>query len=276
MDPTSTEGNSVMSLSAEIAAVLCGGTGPKLAFNFHGLAEDFSIDTQTERICYADPSIGAGMGNIRCRWYDNRANLVTPCVAYQSLLDATNADILVTCHDDLTIHNPEWLTHVMDLFENNDKCVAVGLGGALGLGTSDIYKKRYHISQLQRIQYGSNAVDAETHGERVAGVRRVAVIEQFFMAVRVEWLRSRGGWPVEHCNHHMLDGFLACEAARDEKEIWQYAASLAHQGGMSSVSEKYKAASWLSGGTLEEDHRSPHRHIYESYSDVLPLRVSHG
>ena len=261
-------------MTVELSSVICGGTGPKLAFNFHGLAEDFSVDTQTERVCFIDPSIGAGMGNIHCRWYDNRANLVTPCQAYQALLDATEADVLCYSHDDLTVHDPEWLTRVMELFEGNDRCVAVGLGGALGLGTNDIYKKRYHISQLQRIQYGSNAVDAETHGERVTGTRRVAVIEQFFMAVRVEWLRSRGGWPVGKCGHHMLDAFLACEAARDEKEIWQYAASLLHSGGASSTSDLYKNAKWLAGGTLEEDHRSPHRHIYETYSDVLPLRAT--
>ena len=260
-------------MTAEISAVICGGTGPKLAFNFHGLAEDFSVDTQTERVCFIDPSIGSGMGNIKCRWYDNRANLVTPCAAYQELLDATEADVLCYSHDDLTVNDPEWLTRVMELFESNDRCVAVGLGGALGLGTSDIYKKRYHINQLQRIQYGSNAVDAETHGERVTGTRQVAVIEQFFMAVRVEWLRSRGGWPVGKCGHHMLDAFLACEAARSEMEIHRYAASCWHEGGQSSTSDLYRNAGWLAGGTLAEDHQAPHRWIYSTYRDCLPLRV---
>ena len=260
-------------LSCEVASVICGGTGPKLAFNFHGLTDDFGIEEQ-ERTCFIDPSIGSGMGNIKCRWYDNRANLVTPCRAYQELLEATEADVLCYSHDDLTVYDPGWLTRVMELFESNDKCVAVGLGGALGLGTSDIYKKRYHISQLQRIQYGSNAVDAETHGERVTGVRRIAVPEQYFMAVRVEWLRSRGGWPVEHCHHHMLDAFLACEAARSEMEIHQYAASCWHEGGKSSTSDKYKNASWLAGGTLESDHRTPHKWIYETYRSELPLKVN--
>lgn len=260
-------------LSVEISSVICGGTGPKLAFEFLPLQEDSFIVSEEPKLTYIDPSIGDGIGNIHCRWFDNRENLATPCQAYQALLDATDADILVTCHDDLTIHDPDWLTRVMELFESNDKCVAVGLGGALGLGTSDIYKKRYHISQLQRIQYGSNAVDAETHGERVTGVRRVAVIEQYFMAVRVEWLRSRGGWPVGKCGHHMLDAFLACEAARSEMEIHQYAASCWHEGGQSSTSDLYKNAAWLVGGTLEEDHRSPHQYIYETYRDYLPLRI---
>lgn len=272
-DSTAFQGSIRKTLSVEIGAVLCGGDGPKLAFNFLPLEEDSFTVASNPKITFIDPSIGDGIGNIHCQWYDNRTNLVTPCRAYQALLDATTADILCYSHDDLTVHDPDWLQQVMGLFEFNPNCIAVGLGGALGLGVNDLYKKRYHISQLQRIDYGSNAVDAEMHGTRVTGVRRVAVIEQYFMAVRVEWLRSRGGWPVEHCNHHMLDAFLACEAARDEKEIWQYAAALHHQGGLSSVSDSYKNASWLAGGTLAGDHIAPHRWIYENYPDVLPLMV---
>ncbi len=259
-------------MTFEIASVLCGGSGPKLAFEFLPLEDDSFKVSGTPRLTYIDPSIGDGIGNIHFRWFDNRENLVTPCQAYQSLLDATNADILCYAHDDLTINDPNWLHGVFSLFDN-PKCIVVGLGGALGLGTNDLYRKRYNITQLQRIQYGSNAVDAEVHGERVTGSRRVAVIEQFFMAVRVGWLRSRGGWPVAHCNHHMLDGFLACEAALDDMEIWQYAAELDHRGGSSSTSPIYREAAWLAGGTLEDDHRAPHRWIYETYRECLPIRI---
>jgi len=79
---------------------------------------------------------------------------------------------------------------------------------------------------------------------------------------------------VGHLSHHGLDMWLACEAARDEKEVWQHAASLHHQGGASSTSDLYKNAAWLMGGNMASDHQQPHAWIYETCSDVLPLRIN--
>ncbi len=202
----------------------------------------------------------------------NGANLITPCEAYQMALNHTRADILIMLHNDVTIHDPEWLNRIMALFEN-ENCVAVGPGGAIGLGTPDLYRKPFRIQNMIRVGYASNQDDWQVHGEHFTGYRRVAVLEQFCMAVRVEWLRNRGGWPVGHCNHHMLDAFIACEAARDNREVWQCGFSVLHSGGAASTAPIYREAKWLHDGSLEGDHIAPHRWIFDTYRDVLPLNI---
>ena len=260
-------------LSAQIASVLCGGTGPKLVFNFHGLTDDFGIEEQ-ERTCFIDPSIGSGMGNIHCRWYDNKKNLVTPCQAYQELLEATEADVQVLVHDDVEVYDPNWLTRIMDVFENNPNCVAVGLGGATSLGRPNLYKQRYRIENMARGGYASNQRDAETHGERFTGDRQVAVLDAFFQAVRVDWLRGIGGWPVEHLSHHCGDLYLACMAARTEREIFMCGIDCLHSGGGTSVKPVYtEKATWLQGGTLASDHTLPHKFLFEEFRDCLPIQI---
>lgn len=261
-------------MTVELASVLCGGTGPRLAFNFHGLADDFSVDSGTERICFIDPSIGPGMGNIKCRWYDNRENLVTPCQAYQFLLEETEADVLAYVHDDVEVYDPNWLTRVMDVFENNPKCVAVGLGGATSLGRPNLYKRPYRIEDMARGGYASNQRDAETHGERFTGDRRVAVLDAFFQAVRVDWLRSVGGWPVERITHHGADLWLGCMAARTEHEIVMCGIDVAHFGGGTSVKPIYQQARWLQGGSVASDHILPHRFLFEEFRNDLPIKVN--
>jgi hypothetical protein len=200
----------------------------------------------------------------------NNINNWSPCESYQQALIFTNSDVIIYCHDDLTIHDPKWLDCVTSCM-CIPTVVAVGLGGATGLGTKDLYRKPANIRNLARQGYASNQTDAEVHGERRTGFRGVVVIEQFFMAIRTNWLRSIGGWPTKHLTHHCLDMWLACEAARHRKDIYMVGVSCTHHGGGSSTKPAYKEAVWLQGGTLESDHQIPHRWIYENYRDVLPL-----
>lgn len=206
--------------------------------------------------------------------FDNKCNLFTPCEAYQQLFEARDPgieeDILIYVHDDVTIHDADWLDRVLEPFARPD-CVTVGLGGALSLGHPHLYKKPYRLQDMARGGYRSNQTDWQTHGERETGSCRVAVVDAFFMAVRRDFLLRVGGWPVEHLTHHCLDLWLACEAARHRKETWMVGVSVTHHGGGSSTKPAYREAKWLQGGTLEGDHRQPHRWLYETYRDVLPI-----
>lgn len=229
-------------LTHEIATVLCNGPGLKLP---------------------GDPKV--------TEWR-NQENRITPCNAYQSLLAHSAADVLVYVHDDVTVHDPEWLFRILSLFEAHPECVAVGVGGADGLGSPDLYRKPWNIWNLARSGYCSNQTDWKTHGSQETGVKRVAVLDAFCMAVRTEWLRRRGGWPVSHLTFHCLDLWLACEAARDGKETWMVGASCTHHGGGSSTKAEYAKAGWLQGGSLESDHQEPHFFLYNEYRDVFPIR----
>lgn len=205
--------------------------------------------------------------------FDNLNNQISPCAAYQKLLDSSESDVIIYVHDDVTIHDSDWHEHVMQCFTDRPECVTVGLGGALGLGNRDLYRKPYDIWNLARRSYMSNQTDWGTHGALLTETRRVAVLDAFFLAVRSDFIRALGGWPVARLTHHCLDLWLACEAARAAKETWAVAVSCTHHGGGSSTTRSYTDAGWLQGGTLALDHQIPHRWIWDSYRDVLPLET---
>ncbi len=209
--------------------------------------------------------------------FDNRDNLSTPCDLYQMGTEF-DEDILIYTHDDLTIHDPDWHERLVgNLFSAptspHNQVVAAGFGGAIALGHPHLYKRPYALDDMARDGYMSNQRDAEVHGRRVPGIKRVAVLDAFIMAVRRDFLLSINGWPVNHLTHHCLDLWLACEAARAGKLIWMTGVDCTHHGGGSSIGKAYANAAWLQGGTLERDHTTPHRWLYDSYRDVLPIRV---
>ena len=210
----------------DVVSVLCGGQGPRQSF---GADSDPRI--------YLDDA------------YDNADNHTSPCQAYQSLLNNTKSDVIAYIHDDVTIHEPNWRSRVLSLFENPD-VVCVGFGGAWGLGMPALYKERYRLSNLARRGYCSNQTDWQTHGQLEKGNKRVAVVDAFFMAVRTDFLRGLGGWPVNRLTHHCLDLWLACEAARAKKQVWMCGVHCTHHGGGSSTKPAYEQAGWLQGRTL--------------------------
>lgn len=238
-------------MTYEVASVLCGGNGPQQSY-------------------YSDVNPNIYLDNA----YDNSDNVVSPCHAYNELLRDNTADILMYIHDDVTIHDAQWVDRVMRIFRDRPRCVCVGLGGAWGLGHDDLYKTRFRMAHMARQGYASNQTDWKTHGTHEKGDKRVAVVDAFFLAVRTDFMGLVGGWPVGHLTHHCLDLWIACEAARHGREVWMTGVNCTHHGGGSSTKPMYKAAKWLQGRSLEQDHYRPHRWLYEEYKDVLPIRVS--
>ncbi len=206
------------------------------------------------------------------RYIDNAANEYSPCECYQVLLEGCDADVIIYIHDDVSIHDEDWVDRAMSLFDN-PQCVAVGLGGATGLGHPDLYKKPYNIWNMARRGYASNQTDWSVHGSHETGTRRVAVLDAFFLAVRTDFIRALGGWPTAHLTHHCLDLWLAAQAARTGREIWMTGVSCTHHGGGTSTKPAYAEAKWLKGGNMAMDHTEPHRWLYDNYGDVLPIRV---
>ena len=49
--------------------------------------------------------------------------------------------------------------------------------------------------------------------------------------------------------------------------------SCTHHGGGTSTKEAYQDAKWLQGGNTKADHELPHKWLFDTYRDVLPLRV---
>lgn len=240
-------------MTIDVVSVLCGGQGPTQSY-----VSDGRPLIELHNFC------------------NNQNNGLSPCVCYNRLLYQSASDVIAYIHDDVTIHDPNWLGRVHSLFASNPECVCVGFGGATALGSPDLYKQRYQLSNMARRGYCSNQTDWQTHGSHEKGDKRVAVVDAFFMAVRTNFLRDLGGWPVDHLTHHCLDLWVACEAAHAKKEVWMTGVHCTHHGGGSSTKPAYQQAKWLQGRSLEQDHQRPHRWLYEEYSDVLPIEIKGG
>lgn len=234
-------------MTVEIASVLCGGPGLVLP--------DATYPGETI-----------------IKAYDNRDNHTSPCDAYQGIFESSNSEVICYIHDDVTIHDPDWLSQVMRPFDDPSVAV-VGLGGATALGSKDLYKRPYRLQDMARRGYTSNQTDWQTHGECLLSMRAVSVVDAFFMAIRTDFLRRCGGWPVDRLSHHCLDLWLACECARRGQRTVIVPVSVTHHGGGSSTKPAYANAAWLQGNSLESDHQLPHVWLYENYRDVLPICV---
>lgn len=186
-----------------------------------------------------------------------------------------SADLIVYVHSDVTIHE-EWLSTVKALFANDDDLAIVGLGGATGIGVDDLYKIPYEIEQLQRINYASNQTDWRVHGTREEGGKYVAVIDGFFMAVRMDFLRRLNGWKWFQHEFHCYDTCLCLEAWRMGYTVKMVGVSCTHHGGGISCLPAYQ--DWLKERGVKADdlHRLPHEWMYERYRDILPLRITEG
>jgi len=193
--------------------------------------------------------------------------------AMQKLYE-NNADEDIICyvHDDVTVYDPNWADRVRAEFDD-PKVAIVGFGGATGIGTDWIYRERYQIEQLQRINYASNQRDWETHGSYEAGSKDVAVVDGFFMAVRTSLLREIGGFKWFPYRFHCYDTALCVMAHRKGYKVRMVGVECQHHGGGTSTTPEYKKWCLENGTTMEREHEEPHRWMYEFFRDELPLRI---
>jgi len=183
-------------------------------------------------------------------------------------------DIIMFAHDDVEINEEDWDTRVEAEFADPSVGV-VGFGGALHHGDPDIYKVPYCLQQLGRSYYRSNTDDAENHGERFTGSCDVATLDGFALFVRKELLDKMGGFPVgELPDHHCYDYFLTLSAWRHGYRVRLCGVRCHHKGGLTAVSKEYQEwATKTKWGSDAEMHKQGHKWIYDSFADVLPVRV---
>ena len=210
-------------------------------------------------------------------------------------LEHIDADVIACLHDDLEIHDPQWVQKVLDRFDRQPAVGLLGFGGAIGLGDSDIYQKPYAPVQLARIGFRSNLVDAEVHGVRSLLAERVACLDGFSQIGRREFWDGEvrkpqlGTFSIETeydfrpwhiltklgLIHHIYDGALGCLAARYGWETWYLPIRCRHLGGQTAVGDEgYQR--WAKQQVEGGDHgfwESGHQAVYEAFKDQLPLRV---
>lgn len=187
----------------------------------------------------------------------------------QAGYEQTTAPIIAYTHDDVQVHDANWLTRVLAEFD--DPTVGlVGLGGALCHGHPDIYKRPYSLVQLARFNYLSNQTDWAVHGGRFTGACSVAVLDGFCLVIRRTLLDLAGGWPVGNIIFHGYDYYAALIAHRYGFQVRLVGASCTHSGGATSTQRDYQG--WLTerGTSDAQTHIQAHRWLYENFRDCLP------
>lgn len=205
--------------------------------------------------------------------YDNSTHNIGVTQAYQQIYEAaSDFDGICYLHTDVTIHERGWDRRLAQEF-SDPKVAIVGMGGALGIGTPDLYRKPYRIEQLARQQYFSNQSDWQTHGQREEDSRDVAVVDGFCMAIRRSFLDQIGGWKWFPYAFHCYDIAMCLQAIRHGWKIRMVGVNVTHHGGGASTTPEYKRWCEEHGTTLEREHYEPHRWAYDNFREVLPWRV---
>lgn len=207
-----------------------------------------------------------------------------------------DVEVIACLHDDFRIDETGWDTKVLRHFAREPRCGLAGFGGAVGLGSHDLYHTPYQPIQLARQGFRSNLVDAEVHGIRSLLPERVACLDGFSqigsraffdgLVSSEEYQRPGVGTMREHDRpwtylerlgivHHFYDGCLGCLARRYGWETWYLPVAGQHYGGQTAVGDAgYQA--WAKAKTPEGDMgfwAKAHEIGYEEFRDVLPLRV---
>lgn len=190
-----------------------------------------------------------------------------------------NDDIIAFLHDDLYIHEVGWDTKVLQAFAEHPKVGLIGFGGSTQLGGDEIYKVPYEIHQLGRRDFWSNMRGAEVHGKRTTTAMPIVYTDGFSMIVRRSLLDKIDGWswlPSESVAY-AYDYGLACQVRRHGWEALLLPLDVEHgdakgMGGITRESEMHvKMAEKYGGG--DHVHETVHRFIYDTFRDVLPLRL---
>lgn len=204
----------------------------------------------------------------------------------------SNAEVIACLHDDVEIKDPHWAEKVLRHFDRQPSCGLLGFGGAIGLGSDDLYTTPYDPMHLARIGFRSNMINAEAHGVRSLLSERVACLDGFSQVGRREFwagyqratyhdgMYEERPRPWTHLetlgvSHHLYDGLLGCLAARYGWETWYLPIACHHFGGRTAVGDEgYQA--WAKTQVEGGDHgfwERAHEIGFNSFRDVLPLRV---
>lgn len=190
----------------------------------------------------------------------------------------TNADVLVFAHDDMEVYEP-WTEYLEILFTAKPEVGLIGLHGATGLGSEDIYRTRYQLQQLARYDPASNLIDAEAHGRRCTVPIELATVDGFFMAVRAEAYKLVGGWEAclkDGIPYHMYDHWMAMALREKGYKTYLAPVSCKHFGGGTEVKRSEDYENWARENgfnDISDVHTKGHEAFYRRFRGQLPVRI---
>jgi len=188
---------------------------------------------------------------------------------------AEGATAVVCLHDDVLIEQDGWDLMVESELDRGTKFA--GFGGAIQLGSADLYHTPYDPMQLARGGFVSNMRDAEAHGTRVRNLMQCVCFDGFCQIGTKDWFKAAWAWlGASGVRHHFYDGMLGCLAARAHVQPgMMIPVACHHYGGRTAVgSQAYHQ--WAHTQHAEGDQGfwlEAHAKGYEAFRDVLPLSV---
>jgi hypothetical protein len=189
-----------------------------------------------------------------------------------------NSDVLVFTHDDMEVYE-NWTEYLEILFTSRPDIGLIGLHGAKGLGSEDIYRTRYRLSQLARFDPLSNLIDAEMHGKRSTVPCEVATVDGFFMAVRKTAYDQVGRWKAcleDNIPYHMYDHWMAMSLREEDYKTYLAPVSCKHYGGGTEVRKSELYDTWAQENGFDgvsDVHTKGHEAFYQRFRGQLPIRV---
>jgi len=185
----------------------------------------------------------------------------------------STGDIVLFMHNDLMIYEKDFDTKLKKAFLNNDELGAVGAFGAKAIGSANIYKVPYEMSQLARGGNISNArMDKNIHGFR--NLRRefenVAVFDGMFMCFKRELLQKVDGFDPITQTFHNYDNLMCIKSLENGYENIVIPMDVDHLGGATTVKESW---SEVFGKTKQQVHEDAHPPLWEYGKGKLPIWI---
>jgi len=154
------------------------------------------------------------------------------------------------------------------------KVGVAGFYGAKGIGTHDIYKSPYSMSQMIRLENvsGCHRMNAAVHGFRPPSgdVEDVCVMDGFSQIINVEFLNKVGGFDRKYPLHHMYDNDICLESIDRGYRNIVIRMDADHIGGQTDVGENWAEPF---GKTKQQVHQEAHPIFYEKWH---PKNVANG
>lgn len=218
--------------------------------------------------------------NVRVvRHNKNKGVLASLQEGYEIVKKTGYGDIIFFSHNDVFIHEKGWDDRVLEVFNTYQSAGIIGFGGAKGIGTPRIYRREYIKGDMARINFMSNMINAEDHGQRRTNIEEVSVIDGFSLIVKVDTLDVIGGFDMGYPMHHMYDNDICLEAIHHGFKNYMIGVSCEHRGGMTSTRPAYmesakKHIKEKYGEDVENGdaavHDKAHEYFYKKWRDKEP------
>lgn len=207
--------------------------------------------------------------------------------------------IVAYMHDDVFIHEDGWDERVVRAFQD-PTVVLGGFMGSIGMASEGQYDIPYQMHHLARYGCRSNLTNALQHGEHTVAECPVSFVDGLSMILRRSLLDTIDGWswwPREFV-HHAYDYAIAAMVRRNGGRGMLIPVHCTHGvgdlndlGGLdqtplksdgSDMSARYSGTYY---GKIHSEvankhggdaavHAASHRYVFDTFRDVLPLRLS--